>query len=324
MRGVFRLPSSTDLRPSDRTVRQACLAALVANVVIVVTGGAVRLTGSGLGCPTWPRCTDESLTPTPEMGVHGDIEYANRLFTYVLSAAVAGAIVASMRQRPRRPVLVRLSWALFGGIVAQAVLGGVTVLTGLHPVTVMAHFLLSMVLIAAATVLYRRSGEPAGRPLRPVVRPELRALAALLVGAVAVTVVLGTVVTGTGPHSGDKDATHRLPFAPETATQLHADFVFLMLGLAAGLLLALRATRAPAQVRRATRDLLVVSLAQGLVGYVQYFTKLPVLLVALHMLGACLVWIAALRVYLSTAEPATDPSHQPEAAAAERVTAGLR
>jgi heme a synthase len=320
---VALLPRIAGFRPSERAVRIACLAALIANVGIVVTGGAVRLTASGLGCPTWPRCTADSLVPTTEMGVHGFIEFGNRLLTYVLVAAVGAAIVVTMRQRPRRPVLVRLAASLLAGIAAQAVLGGITVLTGLHPVAVMAHFLLSMVMIAAATVLYRRSGETGDGPAQPVVRPELRRLGALLVATVAVTLFLGTVVTGSGPHSGDRDATHRLPLAPETATQLHADFVFAMFGLAIALLFALRATGAPAPVRRATRDLLAVAAAQGLIGYVQYFTKLPIVLVGVHVLGACLVWIAALRVYLYMAErrPAATPDPQPTAAV---VSLGLR
>jgi cytochrome c oxidase assembly protein subunit 15 len=309
--------------PSERAVRTACLAALIANVGIVVTGGAVRLTASGLGCPTWPRCTADSLVPTAQMGVHGFIEFGNRLLTYVLVAAVGAAIVATMRTQPRRPALVWLAWSLFAGIVAQAVLGGITVLTGLNPVAVMAHFLLSMVMVAAATVLYWRSGEPGDGPARPRVRPELRRLGALLVATVAVTLFLGTVVTGSGPHSGDRDATHRLPLSPTTAAQLHADFVFLMFGLAVALLFALRATDAPARVRRPTRDLLAVAAAQGLIGYVQYFTKLPIVLVGMHVLGASLVWIAALRVYLSMAErqPIAGANQQ---GAAEVLSLGLR
>jgi cytochrome c oxidase assembly protein subunit 15 len=322
--GVDLLTRAADWRPTPRTVRAACLAALVANIVIVVTGGAVRLTASGLGCPTWPRCTDESLVPTREMGPHGAIEFSNRMLTYVLGIAVAAAIVTTVRQRPRRRVLVLLAVSLFAGIVAQAVLGGITVLTGLNPVTVMAHFLLSALLVGAALVLYWRSGQPDG-PARLLVRPELRRLGAVCVGVVALTLFLGTVVTGSGPHSGDRNATHRLPLSPATAAQMHADAVFLLFGLVVALLFALRATGAPVRVRHGMRDLLAVAAAQGLVGYVQYFTKLPVVLVGLHVLGACLVWVAALRAYLVMAEreplPA-DPTetHEP---AAGTVAVGL-
>jgi cytochrome c oxidase assembly protein subunit 15 len=279
-------------RPGRAAVARAALAALVMNTLIVVTGGAVRLTASGLGCPTWPRCTDESFVATREMGVHGAVEFGNRLLTYVLAAAVLAAVVTAVRRRPRRRLLVRLSLLLLAGIVAQAVLGGVTVLTGLNPLTVMAHFLLSMGLLAAAVLLWERAREA---PVHAV-RPEVRLAVVAVVVVTAATLVAGTVVTGTGPHSGDPDATDRLPFDPATVTQVHADLVFLLLGLAAGTALALRATgAAPVLVRRAVR-LLVVLLAQAGVGYVQYVTDLPVALVAVHVLGACLVWLAALHL----------------------------
>jgi cytochrome c oxidase assembly protein subunit 15 len=283
-------------RPSPVAVRRAALGALVMNTVIVVTGGAVRLTASGLGCPTWPRCTDASLVATREMGVHGAIEFGNRLLTYVLAAAVGAAILATMRERPRRPDLVRLSWSLLVGIAAQAVLGGVTVLTGLNPVTVMAHFLLSMVLIAAAVLLYERTGEVGGDG----VRREVRLAGWALVAVTGVTLFLGTVVTGSGPHSGDRNATHRLPFDALSVTHLHADFVFLLLGLALGVLVAARAADATRATDRLV-VLLVVVLAQGTIGFVQHATDLPIALVAAHVLGACLVWIATLRAALALA-----------------------
>jgi cytochrome c oxidase assembly protein subunit 15 len=298
-------------RPSAATVRRLALAALAANAGIVVSGGAVRLTGSGLGCPTWPRCTDASFVATPEMGLHGAIEFGNRLLTWVLVAVVVACVAATLRQRPRRTVLVRLSWALLAGVLAQALLGGVTVLTGLHPVTVMAHFLLSMVLVAVAVVLYERSGETDG-PARSLVGRALRLGGRLLVGVTAATLVLGTVVTGTGPHSGDVEVTDRLPIDPVTAVQLHADLVFLLLGLLVGLLLAMQASAAPSQLRRRLLVLLGVVLGQGVVGYVQYLTDLPVVLVGVHLLGACLVWIAALRVLLAMRErvgPGRAPGH---------------
>src|SRR4051794_2796226 len=285
--------------PSPAAVHRAFVAALVCNVGIVVTGGAVRLTASGLGCPTFPRCTDSSLVPTREMGVHGVVEFSNRLLTFALSAVVVAAVVVAWRAR-RRDLRV-LSAALFGGIVAQALLGGVTVLTGLNPVTVMAHFLLSMVLIAVATLAAEVS---AGQPVthRPLVHPVLLVGGRVLVAVTGLLLVAGTVVTGTGPHSGDKHATHRLPFSLVEVTQLHADLVWLLVGLAVGLGFALRATSAPAPVRRRAGELLVVVLAQGLVGYLQYAPTLPIGLVAVHVLGACLVWVAALRLALGMTE----------------------
>jgi len=230
------------------------------------------------------------------MGVHGLIEFGNRLLTFVLTAAVLAAAVAAWRAG-RRDLLARAGLLVLG-VVAQALLGAVTVVTGLNPVTVMAHFLLSMVLIAVAVDAHARTTappEPGGGPIRR----EVRTLALLLAAGVAVTLALGTVVTGTGPHSGDEDATDRLPFDLASVTQLHADAVFLVLGLAVGLLLTARAVGA-GQVARRTAVLLAVLLAQGAVGFVQYATDLPVALVGAHVLGAALVWIATLRVEVVT------------------------
>ncbi|BFO20517.1 hypothetical protein SHKM778_69050 [Streptomyces sp. KM77-8] len=159
------------LDPGPRTVRRAALAALVMAVVIVVTGGAVRLTGSGLGCPTWPKCTDDSLTNTSEMGMHGVIEFGNRLLTYVLCAAVGWAIVAARSEKPYRRGLTRLGWAQFWVVMGNAILGGIVVLVGLNPYTVAAHFLLSSALIAVATVMWQRTREGDGEPRPWSARP---------------------------------------------------------------------------------------------------------------------------------------------------------
>ena len=290
--------------PSPTAVRRAFLGALVMNTVIVVTGGAVRLTASGLGCPTFPRCTDDSLVVTREMGAHGVIEFGNRMLTFVLTAAVLAAVVVAWRARRRD--LLRPALVLLAGILAQALLGGVTVLTGLNPVTVMAHFLLSIALIAVAVLAHERAGTA------PVVgdrkhdtpedgvRGEIRLGAWLLTAAVALVLALGTIVTGTGPHSGDKQAADRLPFDLETVTQIHADLVFVVVGLTIGLLLAVRASGTPGPLAGRLRVLLGVVLAQGAVGYAQYLTDLPVLLVGVHVLGACLVWIGTVRTLLAT------------------------
>jgi cytochrome c oxidase assembly protein subunit 15 len=283
---------------------------LVANVGIVVTGGAVRLTASGLGCPTVPRCTEDSMVATREMGVHGAIEFGNRLLTFAVTAAVLVALVTAWRARRRD--LVALSVLLVLGILGQAVLGAVTVLTGLDPLTVMAHFLVSMVLFAVAVRAHGLAGAD-GAP-QGGLRREVRGLARLLTTAVAATLVVGTVVTGTGPHSGDEDATDRLPFDLEAVSQLHADLVFLVVGLTVGLLVAVRASGARHPLPQRVQTLLVVVLAQGLVGFVQYATDLPAALVAAHILGACLVWVATLRVLLLTHTPAPEPGgDMPEA-----------
>ncbi len=300
-------------------VSRVALVNLVANGAIVVTGGAVRLTGSGLGCPTFPTCTEESLVTTPEMGVRGVIEFGNRTLTFVL-AAVALAVLVAVWRSPRRD-LRPLAALSFLGIPAQAGLGGVTVLTGLNPWTVAAHFLISMVLIAIATVLWLRSREPGvGQPL---VRRPIAALVGGVAAVTAVVLVLGTLVTGSGPHSGDVDEDDvptgdRMGFDLETISQVHADVVFLLVGLTIALLVALYATDAPGRVRRAARDLLVVQLAQGLVGFVQYFTGLPVVLVLLHMLGAVLITVATARLVWSVRGPA---SEQPLDAPAVPATA---
>ncbi|MGK5114495.1 MULTISPECIES: COX15/CtaA family protein [unclassified Geodermatophilus] len=298
---------------SPAVVSRLALANAVANGAIVLTGGAVRLTGSGLGCPTWPRCTDASFVATPELAGHGVIEFGNRLLTFVLAAVAIATVVAVFRS-PRRD-LRGLAVIAFLGIPAQALLGGVTVLTGLNPWTVAAHFLVSSGLVAVTTVLWLRSREPGvGRPL---VRRPFELLVGGIAAATAGVLVLGTVVTGSGPHSGDPEA-GRTGFDPELVSQLHADSVFLLLGLTIALLVALHATDSPGRIRRAARDLLLVQLAQGVVGYVQYFTDLPIALVLLHMLGAVLVTALTARLVWSVRGPASDV---PVGAPAPRVSA---
>jgi heme a synthase len=287
---------------SPATVSRVALLNAIANGVIVVTGGAVRLTGSGLGCPTWPRCTGASFVATPELAGHGAVEFGNRLLTFVLTAAAIATVVVVWRSARRD--LRTLAVVSFLGIPAQALLGGVTVLTGLNPWTVAAHFLVSMALVAVATTLWLRSREPGvGQPL---LRRPLELLVYGIAAVTAVVLVLGTVVTGAGPHSGDKNAADRMDFDPETVSHLHADVVFLLVGLTAALLVALYAVDSPARLRNAARDLLIVQLAQGVVGFVQYFTDLPILLVLLHMLGAVLIAAFTARLVWAVRGPATD------------------
>jgi heme a synthase len=308
-------------QPSPTALHRAFLAALVMNTLIVVTGGAVRLTASGLGCPTVPKCTDTSMVVTREMGVHGYIEFSNRMLTFVLTAAVGWAVVTAWRARRRD--LRLLSGALFLGIVVQAVLGAVTVRTGLNPVSVMAHFLLSMGLIAVAAYAHDVAGGPRTANTL-VVRGEIRVGARLVAGVVAAVLFLGTVVTGTGPHSGDKNASHRLPFDLADVTHAHADLVFVLLGLTVGLLVALRATGAPEAAVRRGVVLLGVVLAQGLVGFTQYLTDLPVALVGVHVLGATLVWIATLRLLLAMTLRAEPGKRRAPASEADRSLAASR
>jgi cytochrome c oxidase assembly protein subunit 15 len=282
-------------------VSRTALANLVANGAIVVTGGAVRLTGSGLGCPTWPECTEGSFVTTPELAAHGVVEFTNRMLTFALTAVVVATVLAVFRSARRD--LRTLAVVSLLGIPAQALLGGVTVLTGLNPWTVAAHFLLSMALVAVAATLWLRSREPGVG--EPVVRRPLAALAGGIAAVTAAVLVLGTVVTGSGPHSGDP-AAGRTGLDPALVSQLHADVVFLLVGLTVALLVALYATDAPGRVRRAARDLLAVELLQGVIGYVQYFTHLPIALVLLHMLGAVLITVAVTRLVWSVRGPASD------------------
>lgn len=297
--------------PSPQVVRRACMAALVMSVVIVVTGGAVRLTSSGLGCPTWPTCTDDSLTTTSAMGFHGAIEFTNRMLTYVLCAAVGWAIIAARAAEPWRRSLTRLGWAQFWVVMGNAVLGGIAVLSGLNPYTVAAHFILAIGLVTVAVLMWQRAGEGDAEP-RPLVGKPVRQLAWVLATASGALLVVGTLVTGAGPHPGDSSDVPRVHVDWKSIAQLHADLAWVVCGLGVALWFVLRAVDAPAGARNRARDLLLVLLAQGLIGYVQYFTKLPEVLVGLHMLGACLVWIAVLRVLLSMRErPGAETSGVP-------------
>ncbi|RSS70908.1 heme A synthase [Streptomyces sp. WAC06273] len=287
--------------PDPRTVRRAALVALVMSVVIVVTGGAVRLTGSGLGCPTWPKCTEDSLTNTSEMGVHGVIEFGNRLLTYVLCAAVGWAIIAARSQKPFRRGLTRLGWAQFWIVMGNAILGGIVVLVGLNPYTVAAHFLLSTALIAVATVMWQRTREGDAAP-RPLVGKAIQQLVWVLVVVSVLLIAVGTVVTGAGPHAGDSSEVERMPIDWETVSKVHAVLAWVVVTLTFALWFVLKAVDAPKGPLARTRDLFLVLLAQGVIGYVQYFTDLPEVLVGLHMFGSCLVWIATLRVLLALRE----------------------
>ncbi|MCX4761131.1 COX15/CtaA family protein [Streptomyces sp. NBC_01275] len=289
--------------PASRTVERAALSALVMSVVIVVTGGAVRLTGSGLGCPTWPKCTADSLTATSAMGFHGAIEFGNRMLTYVLCAAVGWAIIAARSEKPRRRSLTRLGWAQFWLVMNNAILGGVVVLVGLNPYTVAAHFLLASALIAVAVLMWQRAREGDGAP-RPLVGGAVQQLVWFLVAASALLIAVGTVVTGAGPHAGDSSEVERMPLDWETVAKLHAVLAWIVVTLTFALWFVLKAVDAPKDPLHRTRELFLVLLAQGVIGYVQYFTNLPEVLVGLHMLGSGLVWIAVLRVLLALRERA--------------------
>jgi len=280
------------------------IANLIVQVGIVVTGAVVRVTGSGLGCPTWPECVEGSYVPQSrqEESWHKYVEFGNRMLTFVLVVAAIAAIAAALWDRrarrtaglPARPAIVVLSFIPFVGTFAQAILGGITVRTGLHPATVSAHFLLSMVVIAGVVILVVRSTDLGDRPITALAPPAVTWLAYALVAVSALVVLLGVLVTGSGPHSGDADSENRYPFDPRTISWLHADVVLLFLGLTIGLLVVLHVVPGPRAAVRRTWLLLAIAVVQGLIGYSQYFAGLPAALVAIHVLGAGLVWVAVL------------------------------
>jgi len=272
-------------------------ASLVANIGIVVTGGAVRLTGSGLGCPTWPRCTDESFRPHGELELHTAIEFGNRMLTFVLTAVAVATFVAAWRTGRRE--LRRLALVLALGVPMQAVIGGITVLTDLNPWIVSLHLLLSMAMVGVAVLFLRRIDHPDAL----WVRGPIPALAWTLLGSAWLVLYLGTIVTGAGPHAGDAE-TPRNGIDPLQISQLHADSVFLFVGLTLGLCFAVWARGAGSGARRAVLVLLGVEVGQSAIGFVQYFTDLPELLVGFHMLGAALISAAVTWALLEVVLPA--------------------
>ena len=290
--------------------RRIFTALLIFQCVIVITGGIVRITGSGLGCPTWPECAPGSYTPSPEQledPLHIWIEFGNRLLTFVLGIAALAALFYSLRFIPNLRIrLLALGQVL--GIVGQAILGGITVLTGLHPTTVAAHLLLSIILISGALSLRQRVY---GRIPRSFETQRLtRSLSKALVALGFVVIVMGTIVTGTGPHAGD-DASVRFDFDIRTVAWLHADLVIAFLGLSLATLIAVRlGEREPARsvLLRKIYLLLGVSLSQGGIGYLQYFTGVPELLVIAHLIGAVSVWLSLWNFYITGSVTSRKPS----------------
>jgi cytochrome c oxidase assembly protein subunit 15 len=300
-------------------LRRVALASVVANVGIVITGGAVRLTGSGLGCPTWPKCTEESYVPTGALGIHEAIEFGNRTLTFILAVIAIAGFVLALRQRPRRRRVVRLSVLAGLGIPAQAVVGGLTVLSELNPWVVGLHFLASIAVIAFTYAFWRATTEP-DTPTRLVVPRPLWTLTQLVVLASLAVITVGVVTTGSGPHAGDENA-RRNGLDPESIAQVHAELVFLFIGLVVATGLALRAVGATHAAGRAAL-LLGLGLAEGIVGFVQYFTHLPVILVGLHMAGACVIWLGTLALVWAV-RPRPRPEDDEPAAYPAAVAAGV-
>jgi len=323
------------LSPTLTSMRRLALAAVIADTVIMSTGAAVRLSASGLGCPDWPQCSAADVVASKNAGqtlLNTWIEFSNRLLNFPLVIIAGLVFIAAWRFRPdgrRRPDLVWLAAAQPLGVVAQAVIGGIVVLTKLNPAAVSVHFLVSASIVAAAVALQDASrgddpprpprsffwGGPspqtplgrdqspqtplgAGKPAQLAVRRDLQLISAVLVAVTCVMLAAGTVVTGTGPLAGHADTPrYKLPLAG--VTQLHADIGWLMAGLAVALVLGLRLSGAPPRVVRAGWIMLAALGSQGVIGYIQYFTHLPAGLVWVHVTGAVLVWIAVLRLFFA-------------------------
>jgi cytochrome c oxidase assembly protein subunit 15 len=267
---------------------------LVFQTGIVLTGATVRITGSGLGCPTWPECTYGSYTPVAgqaEGAFHAWIEFGNRLLTFLLLFAAVAVVIYAIR-KARRDLIWRALLQVLG-ILGQGVIGGITVLTDLNPLAVASHFILSIFLIAGAVSIVARGRSPL-ISVRPT-ETKVKILAQSQVMLTFVVIVIGTLVTGSGPHAGDLDAP-RLKLDERAISWLHADAVIALLGVSLALLVL---SEISPETKRRIKIFFAVTLAQGLIGYIQYVTGLPELLVIIHVLGSTLVWIASWRIWLS-------------------------
>jgi cytochrome c oxidase assembly protein subunit 15 len=298
---LIEVPARRRVTVSPSLSHRLNVLALVLVALIVVTGGAVRLTGSGLGCADWPSCSVGHLTP--QLHFHGLVEFGNRLVTVVITIAVAASFLGTVFRRPRRRDLVYLSGGLVVGVLAQAVLGGIVVYTKLNPYLVMVHFFATMLLLVDAVVLVHRDrldyGPGSARLLVP--RPLLRLHYGVLV-VLSFVIAAGTATTGAGPHAGDasgQQVAKRIPIALRDMAELHSSLALLLVGLTIGLVVGLHMGNVPERVRRAGRVLLVVMVAQAAVGYTQYFTHLPALLVEVHLLGVTVLVIGAVQCFLA-------------------------
>lgn len=304
--GVLTRPALPRTDSGWGALRIWSIGSLAGNMGLIVTGALVRLTESGLGCPTWPKCTAESFTPTSDFGIHGVIEFGNRLLTFVLIALAIGTFVAAMRVRDAgrpRSDLRRLAFVAGTGVPLQAIIGGITVLTQLNPYVVGLHLIVSVAMIVVLVLLVRRARRLSTRPVGALGGSLVRLSFAL----VMLSVVLGVLVTGSAPHSGDADAI-RTGFDVETVAKIHAWTVWVLMAALVG---AWWVTRA-----RQVGWVIVVALLQGLVGYLQYFNGLPVWIVTLHMIGVSV--IAAVAANMVFALPPAAPD-RPAPAPRERA-----
>ena len=287
-------------RLSPSAYQRITLFAAASLAVIVVTGATVRLTGSGLGCTNWPECTRGHLAPSQINDSPAMIEFLNRLVTGIVSVAAIVAVLGSMVRQPRRRDLTLLSWGLVAGVIAQIVLGGMVVIFDLSPRLVMGHFILSMLIVWNAVVLHHRASRPVSAT-RPIVTERVQGAVRMVFAAAGLVVLTGTVVTASGPHAGDKQA-QRLDFVVRDVARIHSVSVMLLLAI---LLITLRwmwTDRSPQVVREGGQALLGTIVVQAAIGYTQYFTGVPALLVGIHIVGALAVWISATRLNLVISE----------------------
>ena len=309
------------MRLTPSRYRAITIAALFALMAIIVTGAAVRLTGSGLGCADWPACSSAKFIDVSTR--HAAIEQLNRLFTGLVSVAVIAAVLGSLVRVPRRRDLTWLSLGLVAGVLAQIVLGGITVLVDLHPIAVQGHMIVSLVLVANAVVLVHHASEPdEGEAVRPV-SPEISRHTVGIAAFTALALVTGTVVTGAGPHAGDEEA-RRFGVEIATAARVHGTSVIIAVVTMLTLVWRLRRRTAErAELAEWISAWIVIALLQGAIGYIQYFNGVPALLVGLHVLGASALWAVTVALVLQTVPArrlATVGEGAPVAAGAVAVT----
>jgi heme a synthase len=280
---------------SPAFVRKAALVAVICYALLVLTGGAVRLTGSGLGCPDWPSCFATHFTA--ESSIHGQIEFDNRLVTVAATVISIAVFLATLARSPRRTDLCWLGSGMVFGVLAQIILGGLVVLFKLNPYLVSLHFLLTLVIIAVALVLFHRAGTPA-TPAEPLLARDLVWLSRIVLIVLGALVWIGTVVTGSGPHAGSK-GTKRYPIAFRDITEAHSTVALFLIGMTLAMLFALHHAKAPQQVQRLAQRFLEILFLQGIVGYTQYFLHDAAGVIEIHLAGATLAWITGVSYYLS-------------------------
>ena len=310
-------------RASPLTVTRLALASFIGLALIVLSGAAVRLTGSGLGCPDWPTCYRNRLTVSTSL--HPLIEFSNRMVTVFLVVVIAATVIAAHRRTTRRRDLIWLSWGLVGGVIGDAVLGGVVVYTKLNPYLVMVHMWFSLAMLSLGVVLYHRSRYDYAPGARAQVASEAtRRVAWVLDGLFVLIVMAGTATTGAGPHAGGSDGqvlAKRIPVALRDIVMVHSSLGVVFLGVVAGMVLVLQGTGAPSRLRGAASRLLIVAFAQGIIGFVQYATHLPPLLVELHILGATSLTIGVTTFQLTQVARDKDPDYAKAKAALVTATA---